>query len=268
MTADFSVLISVYASEKPEFLAACLDSLTTQSCVAGEVVLVEDGPIGEPLKAVIDQYRASLPIVSVVLPTNVGLANALNEGLKHCSHDFVARMDTDDICLPERFERQLAYMQAHPEVAVLGAMVEEFDVTMSHSLGPRKLPLDHQALYAFAKRRSPLSHPTVMFRKQAVLAVGGYPSFRKAQDYALWSLMLQNGHRIENLPDILLKMRAGSELMQRRGKDYLKHELAIIRFQKDIGFIGSGAFIANSLMRSVVRRSPAFLKQLLYKFAR
>ncbi|GJB81355.1 MULTISPECIES: glycosyltransferase [Pseudomonas] len=268
MTADFSVLISVYASEKPEFLAACLDSLTTQTRTACEVVLVEDGPIADSLKAVIEQFRAKLPIVSVALPVNVGLANALNEGLKHCTHDLVARMDTDDICLPERFERQLAHLQANPEVAVLGAMVEEYDLTMSHSLGPRRLPLDHEALCAFAKRRSPLSHPTVMFRKHAVLAVGGYPSFRKAQDYALWSLMLQKGYRIENLPDVLLKMRAGSELMQRRGKDYLKHELAIIRFQKDIGFISGGAFVVNALLRSVVRRSPAFLKQLLYKFAR
>lgn len=268
MTADFSVLISVYASEKPEFLVACLESLTVQTCKAQEVVLVEDGPISDSLKAVIEQFRSKLPIVSVVLPVNVGLANALNEGLKYCTHELVARMDTDDICLPVRFERQLTYLQAHPEVTVLGAMVEEYDVTMRHSLGPRRLPLDHDALYAFSKRRSPLSHPTVMFRKSGVQAVGGYPSFRKAQDYALWSLMLQKGYRIENLPDILLKMRAGSELMQRRGKDYLKHELAIIRFQKDIGFIGGGAFVINTLLRSIVRRSPAFLKQLLYKFAR
>ncbi|MGE6821320.1 glycosyltransferase [Pseudomonas soli] len=268
MTADFSVLISVYASETPEFLAACLDSLAGQTLAPREIVVVEDGLIGAPLKAVIERYRTSLPIVSVALAQNVGLANALNAGLAKCSCELVARMDTDDICLPERFERQIAYLQEHPEVDVLGAMVEEYDVTMSQSLGIRKLPLSHDALRAFAQRRSPLSHPTVVYRKQAVLDVGGYPSFRKAQDYALWSLMLQRGYRIENLPDVLLKMRAGSGLMQRRGKEYLKHELAIIRFQKDIGFIDLKTFVSNTLIRSVVRRSPAFLKQLIYKFAR
>lgn len=268
MTAGFSVLISVYSSEAPEFLAACLESLACQTLLANEVVLVEDGPIGEPLKAVIERYRARLPIVSVVLAQNVGLANALNEGLARCSYELVARMDTDDVCLPVRFERQIGYLHAHPQIEVLGAMVEEYDVSMSHSLGIRRLPLAHDGLRAFAKRRSPLSHPTVVYRKQAVLNVGGYPRFRKAQDYALWSLMLQRGYRFENLPDVLLKMRAGSGLLQRRGKEYLKHELAIIRFQKEIGFIDLKTFISNSFLRAVVRRSPALLKQLIYKFAR
>ena len=268
MTAEFSVLISVYASEQPQYLAACFDSLAAQTLAAKEVVVVEDGPIGADLQAVIERYRSTLPIVSVVLPSNVGLANALNAGLAACTTELIARMDTDDVCLPYRFERQIGYLLANPHIDALGAMVEEYDVTMTRSLGIRSLPLDHAALLTFAKRRSPLSHPTVVYKKQAVLAVGGYPKFRKAQDYALWSLMLQKGYQIANLPEVLLNMRAGAGLMQRRGKDYLKHELAIIRFQKDIGFISQQEFFVNSLLRSIVRRSPDAIKQLIYKFAR
>ncbi len=230
--------------------------------------MVEDGPIGEALAAVIESYRDRLPIVSVRLPENVGLARALNAGLAQCSYELIARMDTDDVCLPARFERQIDFLERNLDVDVLGAMVEEFDSEMSESLGIRRLPQDHASLHQFAKRRSPLSHPTVVFRKQSVLAVGGYPEFRKAQDYALWSLMLTRGYRMRNLNEVLLKMRAGSGMMERRGSAYLKHELSILKFQRRIGFIGLHEYLINYLLRSVVRRSPASIKRLLYKFAR
>ena len=265
---NFSVLMSVHAAEQPGFLEACLESLLVQVLPASEVVIVEDGPLPSVLSESIEKYRNVLPVVSVKLTKNVGLACALNEGLKHCNFELVARMDTDDICVPTRFKKQVEFMASHPEVDVLGAMVEEFDASMEHSLGIRRLPLNHAELSKFAKMRSPISHPTVLFRKHAVLEVGGYPQFRKAQDYALWSLMLTRNYRMQNLEEVLLKMRAGSGLMDRRGSEYLKHELAILKFQNSIGFISRREYFLNYVIRSVVRRSPTLIKKILYRFAR
>ncbi|WP_260990047.1 glycosyltransferase [Pseudomonas sp. MPDS] len=264
----FSVLMSIHASEQSNYLEACLESLLSQSLQASEIVLVEDGPLPEKLSESIEKFRNVLPLISVKLDENVGLACALNEGLRYCRHEIVARMDTDDVCVPERFEKQVAFMLSHPEIDVLGAMVEEFDSLMLHSLGIRRLPLAHTELSRFARMRSPISHPTVMFKKQAVLDVGGYPPFRKAQDYALWSLMLTKKYHMQNMDEVLLKMRAGNNMMTRRGREYLKHELAILKFQRSIGFISFLEYVLNYVIRSVVRCSPMSIKKMFYRFAR
>lgn len=262
-----SVLMSVYFKEKPEYLEACLQSLAEQTLKANEVVLVEDGPISSDLKAVIKRFHKSLNIVSVSLVENVGLACALNEGLKHCSHDLVARMDTDDIAIPNRIEKQVAFMQSNPDIAASSGFIEEFNDEGKVVL-QRTLPLEHDVLVKFAKKRSPLSHPAAIFRKQAVSAVGGYPEFRNAQDYALWSLLIVKGYKLANLPNILVNMRAGSEMMERRGYIHLKNEIQILKFMRFIGFLSIEEFITNLLARSVVRLSPLVIKRWLYRVAR
>jgi len=262
-----SVLVSVYSKETPENLSECLQSLCEQTLKADEVVLVEDGPISAALKNVIEQFRAVLNIVSVSLAENVGLACALNEGLKHCKHELVARMDTDDIALPERFEKQVAFMQSKPDIAASSGVIEEFNEA-GVVTSKRVLPLEHSEIVAFAKKRSPLSHPAAIFRKSAVLDVGGYPMFRKSQDYALWSLLIVKGYKLANLPDILVRMRTGSEMLGRRGFYHLKNELKILSYQRDIGFLSYSEFVFNAIGRTVLRLSPNFIKILLYKVAR
>jgi len=268
LNTTFSVLMSIYKDETPSNLRQCLESLEAQTLKATDVVLVEDGVIDAVLQSTIEEFRHSLNIKSVRLAQNIGLAAALNKGLESCDHAFVARMDTDDVCLPERFEKQIGFLMAHPEIAVVGALVEEYDVTMSVASGIRHTPSQHVDIMAFAKRRSPLSHPTVVFRKEAVLAVGGYPLFRKAQDYALWSLMLQRGYTLHNVPEVLLNMRAGAGMMERRKADHLKYELAILKYQKSIGFLTPSEYLFNVCARSITRLSPSFVRTLIYKFAR
>ena len=263
----FSVLMSVYIKEKPEYIEACMQSLAVQTLMSFEVVLVEDGPISSGVKAVIDQFRGTLNIVSVLLPKNNGLAYALNEGLKHCSYDLVARMDTDDIAMPNRFEKQIAFMKENHDIAVCSGFIEEFN-DMDKVLSQRTLPVKHDDLVRFAKKRSPLSHPAVIFRKQVVLSVGGYPRFPHAEDYALWTLLIVRDYKLANLPDILVKMRSGSEMMKRRGYECLKHEVKFLKFQRSIGFLSFYQFVFNLLARTVVRLSPLFIKRWLYKEAR
>lgn len=263
---SITVLMSVYFKEKPEYLAACLQSLAVQRLKADEVVLVEDGPISSDLKAIIERFRESLNIISVPLDENVGLACALNAGLKHCSHDLVARMDTDDIAMPARFEKQVAFMQANSDIAASSGFIEEFN-DAGAVLSQRALPLEHDALVRFAKKRSPLSHPAVIFRKQVVLAVGGYPELYP-EDYLLWIKLIQSGYKIANIPDVLVRMRTGDDFITRRGWKFLKGELRIYQYMYKTGFINFFEFFNIVLMKSVLRLSPGFIKVYLYKVAR
>ncbi|WP_068595850.1 glycosyltransferase [Pseudomonas sp. BIOMIG1BD] len=189
---SFSVLMSVYIKENPEYLRACLESLQMQKLKTSDLVLVEDGPLTEALYEVIEHYKNILPINSVKLTKNQGLASALNEGLAHCQFELVARMDTDDIALPERFDRQVSFMESHPDIDVSSSWIEERDQKMEKTLFLKKLPIDHLELLLFANRRNPLNHPSTIFRKSQVLSVGGYPLIFP-EDYALWSLMMVKG---------------------------------------------------------------------------
>jgi amylovoran biosynthesis glycosyltransferase AmsE len=264
----FSVLMSVYRRERPGFFRQALQSIADQTHPADEIILVIDGPIGHDLEAVIDEFQGQLPLKVVRLAENRGLAAALNAGLPHCSHEWVARMDTDDIALPERFARQVDFIVNHPRIDVCGAWLEERDVAMEKVIAVREVPLDHDEIRRFARRRNPISHPVCFFKKAAVLAVGGYPMIGKAQDYALWSLMLVRGYRFANLPDVLLWMRTGEGLLARRGLAYFRCEIDLLRFQRSIGFLGCPDFILNLLIRFTFRIVPDCLKRQLYRFAR
>lgn len=263
-----SVLMSVYGKDDPAHLDQALNSLVTQITRPSEVILVEDGPISSSLKTVIDRYRSELAIESVIMAENCGLAAALNEGLLHCQNDFVARMDSDDVSLPQRFKEQIAFMQSHPDVAISSAWVEERESDMRFVIDVRQVPTDHENIYRFAKRRNPINHPVCIFRKSAVMAVGGYPNIRKAQDYALWALMLVKGYRFANIPKVLLQMRTGRALMARRGLSYYRQEVSILRFQRECGFLGRRDYYINMMVRAFVRMQPPFIMRLMYRYSR
>ena len=260
---SFSVLMSVYKAEKPEYLRVALESLVAQTLPAGEVVLVEDGPLPEPLLACIEEFRDALRIRSVKLAQNVGLAAALNAGLEHCSFELVARMDSDDISLPERFEKQVAFMEAHPDVAASSAGLDEFDETGA-VFSSRVLPLTHEELVAFARRRSPLSHAVAIFRRSVIMSVGGYPAFKRSQDVALWSLLIVKGYHLANLPDTLFKVRAGAAFMSRNGLRNLDQEIAVIRYQREIGFLTRAEMLRNIGIRFFLAVVPPGVKKQLY----
>lgn len=267
----FSVLLSVYTKEKPEFLNQAFASIWDQQTLKpDQIVLVKDGLLNQELDAEIACWKEKLGdvLTLIVLPENVGLGAALNIGLKECKHDLVARMDTDDVSLPQRFEQQIQFMQSNPHIAASSAMLEEWDQTLTQYISTRNLPTDPKAVAQFAIRRSPLSHPLTIFRKNIVESVGGYPPLRNAQDYALWSLLLSQGHELANLPDTLLHMRSGTEMLSRRGYSYFKQEFKLLKYQKKIGFLSTKNFLINTTLKAVLRLSPTFLKKLAYKLAR
>ena len=243
----FSVILSVYYKESSLFLIESLDSLFSQTVRPNEIILVKDGPLNSELDSVIDSYVAQYPYLKILsLATNQGLGKALNEGLKHCSHDIVARMDTDDIAKPERFEKQLAVFKKHPDIDVVGAWIDEFENDISSVRSVRKLP-EHQCdILTFAKRRNPINHPVVMFRKSAVLAAGGYQHFPLFEDYYLWIRMLINGAKFYNIQESLLYFRFSPEMFKRRGGwKYAMNEFRFQWMMRKLHFISILEFIQN-----------------------
>ena len=166
----FSVLLSIYYKERPDFLRQSLDSLFSQTLLPTEVVLVKDGPLTKTLDIIIEEYsKRYLQLKIVSLSVNQGLGKALNEGLKYCSYDLVVRMDTDDIAKPNRFEKQLKAFNNQSDIDIVSSWIDEFEGDTNHILSIRKLPEYHKEIYKFAKKRNPINHPAVMFRKSSVL---------------------------------------------------------------------------------------------------
>lgn len=267
MYIQYSVLLSLYYKEKPEYLRESLDSIFCQSYLSDDVVLVEDGKVGEVLEQVVKEYEAMYPQLHVVrFEKNRGLGVALNDGLKECKHDIVARMDTDDISKPKRMEKQVRYLLEHPDVDVVGSWIDEFIGDTAHVISSRKLPECPPDIYCYGKKRNPMNHPSVMFRKEAVLAVGGYKHFLLFEDYYLWVRMLLNGARFANLPESLLFFRTSSEMFRRRGGfAYALVEMRFFMELKKLGYITMKETLMNVVRRLPIRILPNALRNMIYK---
>lgn len=267
----FSVLLSTYKTDNPLFLEQALDSICfQQSLVPGQIVVVKDGPLTEELDSVIENFREKLSdkFTVVSLKNNVGLGAALNEGLKYCEFELVARMDSDDISLRERFSIQVAFMVENPDVVASSATFEEFDEGLITSRGFRSLPKERNEIVRFAKRRSPLNHVTAIYRKSIIQQVGGYPALRKAQDHALWSTLIVKGYRLTNIDDVLAYVRAGEGLIERRGWSYFKNEYQLLKYQEKIGFLSNTDFLINLGLRASLRLAPKSIKRWAYRLVR
>lgn len=260
-----SVLMPVYNRESPDFLRECLASLAAQTVQADEIVIVEDGPLGAELKEVIRRAGATLPVVSVQLLAHVGLGAALREGLDACRGELVARMDADDVCAPDRFCRQLNFIERNSRVDVVGGAIAEFRHNPLVVESVRRLPVSGTALTSFAKLRNPLNHMTVMFRRRAVLDAGSYLPCAGFEDYHLWARMLRRGCQLHNLPDVLVHVRCGNGMQQRRGGfSYLLREVEFQRFLYRTRLVSGPDCVRNLLLRAPVRLAPAFIRSSFY----
>lgn len=261
--------MSLYQREQPAYLAACFASLAAQTVQPQEIILVLDGPIGTALQASVDDYRTRLPLHVVALPHNVGLGRALNAGLAHCRHEWVMRMDTDDVCVPERFARQWAYIQAHPATAVFSGQIAEFSTDIAHLNQTRQIPQQHAAIVRYAARRNPFNHMAVAYRKSAVLAVGGYQHHQWMEDYNLWLRMLAAGEQGHNLPEVLVYARANAAMYaRRRGWRYVHSEWQLFRLKRQTGMQPFWPALGCLALRSASRLLPAAALTRLYRHLR
>ena len=265
---DFSVLISIYKNEKSEYFEKCIESIYKQSMSSKNIVVVHDGPLTQELYQVLDKWKLLLPITEVILKENVGLGEALNAGLAHCKYDLVARVDTDDINIPTRFEQQYQYMIEHDDVALCGSHIDEFDTDPLVITSHRKVPLDTDLNNSIFKR-NPINHMTVMFRKSAVLDAGGYQHLSFMEDYFLWVRMYVKGYKLVNLDTVLVKARTGNGMLERRkGIDYYRSELTFMNKVLKMDVKNKPKIMVTFLIRSHIRLLPQSALKKVYQLVR
>lgn len=268
---DVCVLMSTYAGETADHLSASLESLRDQTMPPGRVVLVIDGPVGSEQEAAIAAFaEAGAPPLDVVrMSANVGLAAAMNAGLDRCGEAWVMRMDSDDLCAPDRLEIQVAYALRHPEVDVVTSWSEEFyeDGTRSQV---KVSPTRHAAVARALRWRNVLVHPTVLARAAVLRRIGGYRSrFGRLEDYDLFVRMVQAGAHFHVIPKVLVRVRSSIAQKQRRGGlDYCLGE-ASFRFEcYRSGFIGLRNFLGVTPLYLMFRLLSGPAKRRLYRLAR
>lgn len=264
----FSVLMSLYIKEKPEYLTACMDSILTQTVLPSEIVIVLDGPITEGLRAVVDRYVRENPelIRLVPLEQNRGLGLALAEGILHCSHELVARMDTDDICRKDRFEKQLAEFEKNPQLDICGSHISEFETDPGVIKSMRRVPLDNDSIRKYQKKRDSFNHMTVMYKKSAVLRAGNYQHALLMEDSLLWINMIQSGAVMMNIDESLVYARAGDEMIARRGgySYFLKYREGRRKILQT-GYISKWDYYQTLAVQLVVALVPAKVRVFIFK---
>lgn len=265
----FSLLLSLYNKENPYFLSECLKSIETNSHLPEQIVIVFDGPIGKELEEIVNNYAVRLPIDIVPINKNVGLGPALNYGLKFCKNEMVLRMDTDDICMPDRFAKQIDFLKLHPSIGLMGGAIQEYDESMNESKGIRFSKCQHKEIVEYAKKRNPFNHMTVAFRKSLVEQVGGYQHHHLMEDYNLWLRMIAAGVECYNMVDVLVKVRAGNNMLARRkGIFYAKSEIKIARLKYNLKIDHLCGCISCAVIRMIPRLLPVFALNYLYRVLR
>lgn len=260
--------MSVYKNEKAEYLKQAVDSILSQTLIPNEIIIVKDGILTDELEKVINTYLSNYEnlIKIVSFCENRGLGLALRDGVLACSNEYIARMDTDDIALQDRFEQQFNYLNLHPEVAILGSWIKEFSDDLKNPDTVTKLPCTHEEILKFAKKRNPFRHMTVILKKSAVLDSGNYRDFLWFEDYDLWVRMLSKGYIGVNLPLYLVNVRAENSMFARRGGwKYLKQDLNFQKMLLKISFISKLEFLINIIIRTCIRLLPNKMRSNFYR---
>ena len=264
---NFSVLMSIYKSADPLFLQESINSILHQTLAPTEIVIIVDGKVPEVIEAVLGNYKRQFDgLFNIIqLKENVGLALALRHGVLNCKYDIIARMDQDDICRKDRFEKEIAKLIENDEVSMVGSYASEFYDDVNQIKSVRKVPLNFDEIKKFAKTRNPMNHMTVVFRKKAILDCGNYKDYLSNEDYYTWVRMILNGQKIINIPESLVYARTGSEMYKRRGGiQYAKRDYLLEKEFYNMGFINIYEMAMNIALRILVRLMPNKLRELIY----
>jgi GT2 family glycosyltransferase len=263
----FSLLVACYGGDDPGFLQeAFTSSVHDQTRRPDQVVIVQDGPVPDELAKTLHELAdtSPVPVEHVVLEENVGLGPALDRGLEACVHEVVARMDADDISRPDRFERQLPLVEAGADI--VGSGLLEFGATPDEVVGRRTPPTEPEEIRRVIRFRDPFNHPTVVYRKTAVQAVGGYTDMALMEDYLLFTRMVEAGARPANLPDPLVYYRVGAGAYARRGgRQLLRSELALQRRFRELGITSRSEYVRNVAVRGGYRLVPERVRKVAYR---
>jgi glycosyltransferase involved in cell wall biosynthesis len=265
-----TVLLSVYINDNIEvFKEAYLSIFHNQIMKPSEIVIVFDGPVSDKIEKFIElEIGNGIPIILVRSKTNIGLGAALNLGLSHASNDLIARMDSDDISLPDRIKTQFDLMVSNPDIDILGGYIHEFDQD-NKFLNYRKVPLSHRDIISTLDYKNSMNHVTIMFRKNKIIDLGGYETrFLSFEDYATW-LKAKKKLNFCNIPKVLVNVRINSKFLNRRsGLEYLKREIDFYKSYLIEGHISFFWFLTNIFSRIFLRLAPKFILKFVYKMTR
>ena len=253
MEGNISVLMSVYKNDLPQNVRAAVESVVNQTLKPKQIVMVVDGPVSAELKNELLQLEKEIDIYkNFWLQHNCGLGHALREGTKHCEYNFIARADSDDICLPSRFEKQFAYLNEHHEVGVVGCLGQEFYDREENLVSVKTAPEEHEQIVEFMKSRCPICNTSAMIRKSSLLEVGGYESWPWAEDWYLWIRMYLSGIKFYNIQEVLVKIRINQGTFNRRhGIKYYKSIKGILKFMYQNKIISYPKYLKGKLIRFV-----------------
>ncbi|SEB36924.1 Glycosyl transferase family 2 [Paramicrobacterium humi] len=264
---QFSLLLPVYMNDRADhFERAFLSSTRDQTLPPSEVILVQDGEVPDLLASSIAKMKQStkVPVRHIEIAERGGLANALTVGLNACSYDIVARMDADDVSLSSRFEKQMEKIADGYDLVGTGML--EFTDDTSEVIGKRTPPTGTATIARYSRFHDPFNHPTVMYRRPAVAAAGGYDDIGLMEDYWLFARMIQHGARVENLPEPLVMYRVGAGAYARRGgRKQFRAEWDLQRALRRAGFTTRFQFLRNFVVRGVYRFVPVSVRRVLYR---
>jgi glycosyltransferase involved in cell wall biosynthesis len=253
--ANFSVLMSVYVKTKLLHFEQCLDSINAQTLLPSEVIIVKDGHLDFDIDEEVSKYN-NLNISIVDNEVNIGLPRSLNKGLQHCNNEIIFRMDTDDICIENRFELQYNKFMSNENLAILGTNVILIDDESKEIFKPRKVPLSDADIRKIMHIKNPFNHPSVVYKKSLVLSVGGYSDLYLYEDWYLWyKLMRLENVEFENMSDILLKYRIRT-FSERKGRNVIKAEYSFYQLLYENNFITASVFMFNIVLKFIVRLLP------------
>ena len=264
----FSVLMSVYKKENPSFLDKALQSIENQTVKPYEIIVVEDGPLPSYLENIlVDHQNKNSGVFKIIRKKrNGGLGESLQLGIKYVNTNWIARMDSDDIAVPNRFEIQLSMINESPNLAVVGGQVDEFLNDPTNIVGKREVPLDNKSIINFAKWRSPFNHPSVMIRKDAVLDVGGYGKQGKLEYYFLWVKLLSQNYDVANVPHVLVHMRTDTGMYDRRGDTAnLKYIVKLHKFMYQNNIVNVFEATLGTLMMFTNIIIPSRVRKTIYQ---
>lgn len=264
---EFTVLLPVYHKDIAEHLKIAIESSLNQTLMPNEILILVDGEVGVEIKAILDLYEMEyFDIVNIVyFEKNRGLGKVLRDGVVLAKHNIIARMDSDDISLPNRFERQIEIFKNDESLVLLGSNIREFSYDMEQELKQKKVPLSCSEIVKYSKSRNPFNHMSVIFKKNDIIEIGNYEDMPLFEDYYLWVRVLDSGKKGMNISDVLVNVRAGEEMIAKRsGYNYFKCEINFQRNLLKMNYISKSKFISNVILRGVPRLLPTKIVEMIY----
>ncbi len=266
MNMQISVLMTVYKNENPKWFCEALNSILQQTHTPNEIIIVKDGLLTEELEFVLQNFIEKYDFIKVYgYPENKGLSYALNYGLKYCNNDIIARMDSDDICSKDRFEKELNVLIQNKDISIVGSNVYEFIEQQNKIVSKKIVPEKNDQIKQYLKKRSPFNHPTVMFRKQIIIKVGGYIDLPRMEDYYLWYRLIKSNFIGYNIQEELLYMRTSEDFYLRRGKGIFTSRKKLSKIMLKDKYINIFEYMYINAIYGINNIIPNFLRKILYK---